>query len=160
MCSFERCSGHNDAQPISGPARPRFHSERRGAGDCYTVAEATRTLQITLEENRRLAAAGDLTLTARRRFLGRHFPREVERAARYEHPFPSPCATSIISERSTRRAGDSVLNQFGPRLLGSLRPGIDWVARIGGEEFGIVLPETAYDRESGGVHIQTLICSS
>jgi two-component system, cell cycle response regulator len=38
-----------------------------------------------------------------------------------------------------------VLRQFGPRLQQVLRRGIDWVARIGGEEFAIVLPETGYE---------------
>ncbi len=41
--------------------------------------------------------------------------------------------------------GDQVLRQFGQRLQQTLRRGIDWVARIGGEEFAVVLPETAYE---------------
>jgi diguanylate cyclase (GGDEF)-like protein len=38
------------------------------------------------------------------------------------------------------------LRQFGARLQQALRRGIDWVARIGGEEFAIVLPETGYEK--------------
>src|SRR4029077_2348620 len=38
-----------------------------------------------------------------------------------------------------------ILQQFGPRLQEALRRGIDWVARIGGEEFAIVMPETGYE---------------
>jgi two-component system, cell cycle response regulator len=38
-----------------------------------------------------------------------------------------------------------VLRQFGGRLQDALRRGVDWVARIGGEEFAIVLPETNYE---------------
>ena len=32
------------------------------------------------------------------------------------------------------------------RLQESLRRGVDWVARIGGEEFAVVLPETGYEQ--------------
>ena len=38
-----------------------------------------------------------------------------------------------------------MLAQFGTRLQQFLRRGVDWVARIGGEEFAIVLPETPYE---------------
>lgn len=113
------------------------------------VVELESALRVTLEENRKLSATDELTRTASRRFFGKNFPREVERAARYGR------ALSIIlcdidhfkqiNDTLGHPAGDQILRQFGRRLQQLLRRGIDWVARIGGEEFAVVLPETTYE---------------
>ena len=42
-------------------------------------------------------------------------------------------------------AGDEVLQQFAARIQRSIRTTSDWLARLGGEEFLIVLPETDYE---------------
>jgi len=118
-------------------------------GAARRIVELEAVLRITLEENRKLSATDDLTRVASRRFFGKHFPREIERAAR------SGLALSLvlcdidnfkkINDTLGHAGGDQILQQFGPRLQQVLRRGSDWVARIGGEEFAIVMPETAYE---------------
>jgi two-component system, cell cycle response regulator len=113
------------------------------------VAELESVLRITLEENRKLSAIDDLTRVASRRFFGKHFPREVDRAARYRRSLSLVLCDidnfKAVNDTSGHAGGDDILRQFGVRLQDLLRGKVDWVARIGGEEFAIVLPEINYD---------------
>jgi len=113
------------------------------------IAELETVLRVTLAENRKLSATDDLTRVASRRFFSKHFPREVERAARYGRALSLIlCDIDLfksINDSLGHAGGDRVLKQFGARLQKQLRRGIDWVARIGGEEFAVILPETGYE---------------
>jgi two-component system cell cycle response regulator len=119
-------------------------------GAARRIAELEAVLRIALVENRKLSTTDDLTRVASRRFFSKHLPREVDRAARYGRAL-SLILCDIdhfknINDTLGHAGGDEVLRQFGARLQQALRRGIDWVARIGGEEFAIVLPETSYDK--------------
>ena len=122
-----------------------FNARIRG---CRRIAELESVLRIAMAENRKLSATDELTRVASRRFFSKHFPREVERAARYKHALSLIlCDIDFfkkINDTLGHPAGDQVLQQFGARLQQPLRRGADWVARIGGEEFAVVLPETGY----------------
>jgi two-component system, cell cycle response regulator len=77
----------------------------------------------------------------------------VERAARYGRPLSLIlCDIDYFKNANDtlgHAGGDEILRQFGARLQEGLRRGVDWVARIGGEEFAIVLPETQYEGALG-----------
>jgi two-component system cell cycle response regulator len=114
------------------------------------IAELEAVLRIALVENRELSTTDELTRVASRRFFGKHFPREVERASRYGRALSLILCDidffKSVNDTLGHAGGDEVLKQFGARLQSSLRRGVDWVARLGGEEFAIVLPETGYDQ--------------
>src|SRR2546429_3121207 len=111
------------------------------------ITELESVLRITLEENRKLSSTDELTRAASRRFFGKHFPREVERAARYKRALSLALCDidhfKKINDTLGHAGGDEILQQFGPRLQQALRRGIDWVARIGGEGIVILMPGTA-----------------
>jgi two-component system cell cycle response regulator len=119
-------------------------------GAARRIAELESVLRVTLAENRKLSAIDDLTRVNSRRFFSKHFPREMERAARYGRALSLVlCDIDLfksINDTRGHACGDQILRQFAARLQHSLRRGVDWVARIGGEEFAIVLPETGYQQ--------------
>jgi two-component system, cell cycle response regulator len=114
------------------------------------IIELEAALRTSVSENRRLSTTDDLTRAASQRFFRKYFPREVHRATR------DATALSLIlcdidhfkkiNDVLGHPAGDEVLRQFSARLQSGLQRGVEWVARIGGEEFAIVLPQTGYER--------------
>jgi two-component system cell cycle response regulator len=123
---------------------------RARIGAARRIAELEAVLRIALIENRKLSTTDDLTRVASRRFFSKHFPREVERAARYGRALSLILCDidffKTVNDTLGHAGGDQALAQFGGRLQQSLRRGVDWVARVGGEEFAIVLPETGYEQ--------------
>jgi len=88
-----------------------------------------------------------LTRAGRRAFFEAQFPREVERAIRLQRPLSLVMCDidhfKLVNDRHGHQVGDEVLKEFISRISGNLRLGKDWVARLGGEEFVVVFPDTA-----------------
>lgn len=111
------------------------------------IASLSAALQLALTDNRILSTIDELTRCGSRRFFEHEFPREVERAARLRRALSLIMCDidhfKTVNDSHGHEVGDEVLREFAARLTDGLRLGEDWVARIGGEEFAIVLPEVA-----------------
>lgn len=94
-----------------------------------------------------------VTGLANRRRFERQLEREVERARRFDRSF---CLLmldidhfKLVNDTYGHEAGDEVLRQLAKVLQEETR-GIDLAARVGGEEFAVLLTETAM---SGGLEV-------
>jgi diguanylate cyclase (GGDEF)-like protein len=90
-----------------------------------------------------------LTELPNRRHLDQRIKDEIERASRYEHTFALLMIDldgfKGINDTFGHPIGDSVLKQVSASLRRTLRAS-DFLARYGGDEFSIILPETGLER--------------
>jgi two-component system, cell cycle response regulator len=109
------------------------------------IVSLAASLQLALTDNRILSTIDELTRCGSRRFFEHQFPREVTRAMRLGRPVALVMSDidhfKRVNDTHGHQTGDEVLREFADRITQGLRLGADWVARIGGDEFAIVLPE-------------------
>jgi len=150
--------GANDCMPAEAGGGEEFWAHLTTARRIAGLASA---LQLALTDNRILATIDELTRCGSRRFFEHEFPREVERAVRLRRPLSLVmCDIDLfksVNDTHGHDVGDEVLREFAARLTRGLRLGEDWVARIGGEEFAVVLPEVAGEEAS---QIAQRLCES
>jgi len=113
--------------------------------------EAALKAQIGLSEAlarqlRELADTDALTGTFSRRAFLERAVEEFQRSRRYGHPLCMAMldidAFKAVNDRHGHGAGDQVLARVAAVCIAQLREGTDHCGRLGGEEFGILLPET------------------
>lgn len=114
------------------------------------ILELERSLRKANEEIRILSIKDALTGCYNRGCLTERLPREIKRAVRYRRPL-SVVLCDIdrfkkVNDTYGHLAGDTVLKAFARIINESIRNGIDWLYRYGGEEFLIILPETRFER--------------
>ncbi|HSP56297.1 MAG TPA: GGDEF domain-containing protein [Dehalococcoidia bacterium] len=122
------------------------------------AAAASRRISVNLEKRLRLdllvhnmelenmAMRDDLTRLFNRRYFFERLERELETS----HGFQRPLSVLLIdvdqlkavNDTYGHRTGDEVLANFGQFLLGQTRAS-DVPARIGGDEFAVILPDTS-----------------
>jgi len=140
-------AGANDTMSDE-PRGEQFWAHLTTARRIVSLAES---LQLALTDNRILSTIDELTRCGSRRFFEHQFPREVARAVRLRHPLALVMCDidhfKSVNDTHGHPIGDEVLREFADRVINGLRLGEDWVARVGGEEFAVVLPE-AHAREA------------
>jgi diguanylate cyclase (GGDEF)-like protein len=103
-------------------------------------------------EARRLADIDSHTGLHNRRYFHETLAREVSRSQRYERPLALIVFDlddfKEINDRLGHLAGDTVLGQVGERVRGVVRSS-DIACRVGGDEFGVILPESTLEDAEG-----------
>jgi two-component system cell cycle response regulator len=117
----------------------RLHTAQRILG-------LEQALKVELEEKRRQSLTDSLTGANNRRYFERQLLQDFKRTQRGGGPL-SLLMLDIdhfkrINDRHGHTVGDAVLQETVRRVRLSLTRETDWCARIGGEEFVIVLPDT------------------
>ncbi|MFZ4285223.1 sensor domain-containing diguanylate cyclase [Variovorax sp. HJSM1_2] len=113
----------------------------------HKLAEQNSLLQGLNTALELLASTDALTGLANRRTLMEVGAKECKRTARFEHPL-SVLMVDIDSFKSVNDnwghlVGDRVICAVADTCRLRVRQGVDTVARLGGEEFVIILPETS-----------------
>jgi two-component system cell cycle response regulator len=110
------------------------------------ILQLEKSLRSSNEEILKLSFQDPLTKIYNRGFINIKLPEEMIRSKRYGRPLSIIMADidffKKVNDKYGHLAGDQVLIHVTKLLKKNIRNKVDWLARWGGEEFLIVLPET------------------
>jgi len=99
-----------------------------------------------------LSLTDTLTGAYNRLFLDQNLTKEIHRCHRLKYPLTLIFADldhfKSINDQYGHAAGDEILRQFVNLARHCFRDDVDWIARFGGEEFVIVLPNSSAENGS------------
>jgi two-component system cell cycle response regulator len=126
-------------------ARINVHIERNKVNQ--ELRETIKLLKEANEKVEKLSILDPLTGCYNRGYLDKQIEMEIKRSIRYGKPL-SIILSDIdhfkkVNDSFGHQAGDAVLIHFVETLKNVIRSDIDWIARFGGEEFLVILPETS-----------------
>lgn len=105
-------------------------------------------LRDNMRDGLRLAVTDPLTGLRNRRYMDTHLARMIEKAQSGGQPLSLLAFDldrfKLVNDTFGHAAGDEVLKEFSRRLLDNTRS-VDLVARLGGEEFVVVMPDAGMD---------------
>jgi len=148
---------------LTKPFHPAELIARLNTGKRIVTLE--RSLKKANDEIRLLSVTDPLTACYNRNYLNDFFPKELQRAVRYRHNL-SIILCDIdhfknVNDTYGHLVGDEVLKGFVERIRSSTRKDVDWIARFGGEEFLVILPETDIERALWvAERLRLSVCSS
>lgn len=144
---YAEISGGDATHPAAALQRTRDELERTRQ-ELQQRAERVRHLEHELEVTANLVKVDPLTNVLNRRGMNDAYAVEEARCTRSGSPL---CVGLIdidnfkhLNDRLGHQAGDGALQHLAAIMRGTVRPS-DVVARLGGEEFVLLLPETPLD---------------
>jgi diguanylate cyclase (GGDEF)-like protein len=115
------------------------------------------SLKVALEQKRQMAMTDSLTGVYNRRYFMRHLSRELKRMQRFGGEV-SLILIDIdyfkkVNDTFGHAMGDVVLKNLTRQIAQSFQRETDWCARLGGEEFVVVLQGTSLENARQGAEV-------
>jgi two-component system cell cycle response regulator len=110
------------------------------------IVRLERSLRETLSEHTKVTTTDVLTGSPNRRHFVKQIGRDLDKALQTQRPLSLLALDidgfKVVNDRHGHVAGDELLRQLANRVRFALPHDEDWIARVGGEEFVVALPNT------------------